>query len=60
MSPYSKDIFTYSRVLEDPDWYGNCPDGQRECTTGNDDDQLCVCGVSRVETEMELSLWYRM
>ena len=22
------------------------------------DDQLCVCGASRVETEMELDLWY--
>ena len=24
------------------------------------DDQLCVCGVSRAETEMELDLWYGM
>ena len=29
---------------------------KRECTTGNVDDQLCVCGMSRVETEMELDL----
>ena len=42
----TKGVFTYSRVPEDPDWDGNCLDGQREHMTGNDDDQLCVCGVS--------------
>ena len=35
---------------------GNCLDGNRECTTGNVDDQLCVCRTSRVETETELDL----
>ena len=34
----------------------NCPDGKRERTTGNVDDQLCVCGMSQVETETELDL----
>ena len=24
------------------------------------DDQLCICGVSRVEMETELDLWYGM
>ena len=28
--------------------------------TGNNDDQLCICGASRAEMEMELSLWYGM
>ena len=35
---------------------GNCPDRKRESMTGNVDDQLCVCGTSRVETETELDL----
>ena len=30
-----KGVFAYSRVPEDLDWYGNCPDGQREHMTGN-------------------------
>ena len=41
---------------EDSGRDGNYPDGNRERTTGNIDDQLCVCRMSRVETETELDL----
>ena len=41
---------------EDSGQDGNYPDGNRERTTGNIDDQLCVCGTSWVETETELDL----
>ena len=48
--------FAYGRVLEDSGRDGNCPDRKRERTTGNVDDQLCVCGMSRAEMETELDL----
>ena len=43
-------------MLEDLGQDGNYPDRNRECTTGNVDDQLCVCGTSRVEMETDLDL----
>ena len=41
---------------EDSGQDGNYLDGNRERMTGNVDDQLCACGMSRVETETELDL----